>query len=1008
MKWRIAWLLLFTGNIMYGQQFHFRQYTVKDGLCSNRISDIVKDEHGFLWIATGSGLSRFDGNAFDNFYNDPADPHSLPSNEMHSLYIDTKKKLWTGSTGGISAYDASSHRFDSYYPDSSNGKCGRWFMTMLDDDQGRLWVGTWFELLIFDKKTKFFQRSGWADFAAHAKPAGGNNSRIVVLKLLKKSEEEMWVLTTYGLYSVNTHTRKFNWYPCNIVDDYYGTQISFDTDKNILWMGTYNKGILRFDIAHQSWQRTDPPPGWNSISDFNQAYGITPYRGDSLLFSSLDGLAFFNKNSGKFYRLPKMSISGDAVTGVKMFYMLKENNTCWMTSGDGLIKMSEQQAPFNQVTPFGKGSFINRVYPLKNDPASVVLYHTGRNEVVLWNEKISKAMVLAKAGNEVKENDITGWNQQSDSIAWISTEETVYRCNVKTYQSKQINIPPLPFPGNQMLIRNIIADKEGILWIRFRSQGILRYDPATETGSFINIVKPEADNSFPALYYNRSQNSLWLSVEHGGLFRYDISTKQTTDYTFKLSSHGNATINAITGDDKGNMYLGDASNGIYFYDVVSQNFTQLTKKDGLPSNNCNGLTRDETGKVWIATADGLCSYDPVEKSFFLFSAEPPFPKQVSFLAGDDAGNIYTCADSSYFRWQASSIIARKTDAVIYTRNMMVNGKNISPADHFSLNHDENNISFQFGSIISDDEGPVYFEYALNSETDWQQMENSNIIHFSNLAPGIYELKIRQRGNLRILHTSFEIKAPFWKRTWFLLLLISCIAVISFFLVNRRINNIRKQANMKQMIAETEMKALKAQMNPHFIFNCISSIDNFILGNDRENASAYLNKFAKLIRNILDNSKNDLVPFRKDWETMNLYLELEQLRGNEQFGFELVADEALLDGHYKIPPLIIQPYIENAIHHGLLQKNEKGGRLLIRAELKEEALHYTIRDNGIGREKAAVLKQFNRHSHHSYGMQLTEERIALFNRQQKSEVSITDLKDEHGNASGTLVEVILKV
>jgi sensor histidine kinase YesM len=198
------------------------------------------------------------------------------------------------------------------------------------------------------------------------------------------------------------------------------------------------------------------------------------------------------------------------------------------------------------------------------------------------------------------------------------------------------------------------------------------------------------------------------------------------------------------------------------------------------------------------------------------------------------------------------------------------------------------------------------------------------------------------------------------------------------------------------------------MNPHFIFNCISSIDNFILGNEKENASAYLNKFAKLIRNILDNSKNDIVPFWKDWETMQLYLELEKLRGNNTFEYQLHASEALLNGHYKIPPLIIQPYIENAIHHGLMQRKEGHGKLVIIADIQQDVLKYTIQDNGIGREKAAQLKQLNQLQHTSYGMQLSAERIALFNNSLQNDIKITDLKDDDGNATGTLVEVSLNI
>jgi LytS/YehU family sensor histidine kinase len=271
------------------------------------------------------------------------------------------------------------------------------------------------------------------------------------------------------------------------------------------------------------------------------------------------------------------------------------------------------------------------------------------------------------------------------------------------------------------------------------------------------------------------------------------------------------------------------------------------------------------------------------------------------------------------------------------------------------------------------------------------------------------LEVREKSNpAQVLRIRFVITPPFYKSWWFLLLVAVTAVAFVFFLFKRRLSAIKKQAALKQKIAETEMMALRAQMNPHFIFNCISSIDNFILGNQKENASTYLNKFARLIRNVLDNSKSDVVPFRKDWETIQLYLELEMIRSNHQFSYQLQASEVLLAGHYKIPPLIVQPYIENAIHHGLMQRNDNNGKLIVIADIDNELLRFTIQDNGIGRERSAALKRLNPLQHTSYGMQLSAERIAIFNNDQQNSIRITDLKDEDGNATGTLVEVLLHI
>src|SRR6185436_2191822 len=155
-----------------------------------------------------------------------------------------------------------------------------------------------------------------------------------------------------------------------------------------------------------------------------------------------------------------------------------------------------------------------------------------------------------------------------------------------------------------------------------------------------------------------------------------------------------------------------------------------------------------------------------------------------------------------------------------------------------------------------------------------------------------------------------------------------IAGITTWLVRRRIAAIRNEADLKHRIAETEMMALRAQMNPHFIFNCINSIDALIQSNDKYHATVYLNKFAKLIRNILDSSKQNTVPLSKDLETLKLYIDLEQFRNENKFTAEITADDSLLQEDYKVPALIVQPYVENAILHGLRNRTDNEGRLSV--------------------------------------------------------------------------------
>ena len=218
--------------------------------------------------------------------------------------------------------------------------------------------------------------------------------------------------------------------------------------------------------------------------------------------------------------------------------------------------------------------------------------------------------------------------------------------------------------------------------------------------------------------------------------------------------------------------------------------------------------------------------------------------------------------------------------------------------------------------------------------------------------------------------------------------------------NEQLQNAHAQSALKRKAMELEMQALRAQMNPHFIFNCLSAIDNLVQTNQADKATSYLTRFAKLIRSVLDSSKNNLVPFQKDLETTQLYLEMEKFRCNNKFRYEISVDAALMHSDLKVPPLIAQPFIENAIHHGLLNKKEQDRQVQVSINLHDEHIVYSITDNGIGRERAAGFKEINKPEHQSYGIAITRERIHLHNRNGIDEdLVITDLRQE-GVAVGT--------
>jgi LytS/YehU family sensor histidine kinase len=297
-------------------------------------------------------------------------------------------------------------------------------------------------------------------------------------------------------------------------------------------------------------------------------------------------------------------------------------------------------------------------------------------------------------------------------------------------------------------------------------------------------------------------------------------------------------------------------------------------------------------------------------------------------------------------------------------------------------------------------------------SEWIEVPNGNI-NFSSLPIGKHILYLKGSNNDGIFSDEqkvYVIVKPFWYQTNLIkMVTVLCIAALVFAFVRWQIRSIRKEASFKQKIAETEMQALRAQMNPHFIFNSLNSIENFIMQNEKRLASDYLNKFARLIRMILDSSRNELVPLSKDMESLQLYIDLEQLRFNNKFSYQSFIDPALLNGDYRVPSLLIQPYVENAIVHGLANSEENNLNLSITVTLENDAIKYIIQDNGVGRKKANEYNLQNKPYHKSVGLQITEDRVNMFNQQAMGNdfIRFTDLYDENKEPGGTKVEIIIK-
>ncbi|HWY34461.1 MAG TPA: histidine kinase, partial [Nitrosopumilaceae archaeon] len=349
--------------------------------------------------------------------------------------------------------------------------------------------------------------------------------------------------------------------------------------------------------------------------------------------------------------------------------------------------------------------------------------------------------------------------------------------------------------------------------------------------------------------------------------------------------------------------------------------------------------------------------------------------------------------------------------LFYKDTALLNGANLA--------YNENNISFHYTAICLTNPEKVRYRHKLEGfDQSWSPESKENYTTYSNLPPGRYNFLIRSCNNegvwnLDSVSFSFTVSQPYWQRWWFILSMFLSVACIVVLIFQIRLNQIRraqkKETAQEIEISKNELKALRSQMNPHFMFNSLNSIQHFILTHKEDEAVFYLNKFARLMRMILNNSEKSSITIREEVDALTLYLELEQMRFQNKFTYDIKIDEKIDIDYEHVPAMLIQPYCENAILHGLTPKKEPG-TLFVEMKLQDRYLICSITDNGIGREKSAELKSHRSKDHKSMGMKITQDRLRLLNNVDQSDLSlqVIDLKDDKGLSLGTKVDIFIPV
>jgi hypothetical protein len=634
---------------------------------------------------------------------------------------------------------------------------------------------------------------------------------------------------------------------------------------------------------------------------------------------------------------------------------------------------------------------------------------------------------------------------QGDSVVWFTCSNWTVRYRPQSGQATLYPVPDLKEYGPNAGLRDISVLDSRNWWIRTRSDGrngVYVFDPIA--GKFVRhftYTKGTGGSVPPELHaiLVTAKKQIFLASKTAGLYRYDQPSDRfipLLQFQGKdLVQHSN-NFSALAEDRRGILWIGTSTGLIAFDPVTGKIVRDYSGSVPFGGVAINKVFIDEAQNIWLNTERGISCIDPSGRIGHLSSVQG-LPNNSTegilqsagghFIYSGIMGFLVRIQPSVLLAWHHSSAAVHFTEATIMDTPIII-GYSQTGERELVLEPDQDRFSVDFAVMNYENARNNRYYYRIAGVVDdWQQNDNGHLT-FYGLRPGRYRLEVKGSSEWAddIPGTAFIeviVRPHWWQTDWFVGCCILLVIGVSALAVRKRIGDINKEAALKQRqatvmqeqtamrtrIAETEMQALRAQMNPHFIFNSLNSIENFMMKNEKESASDYFGKFATLIRMILESSRSERVPFTRDMEAPQLYVELEQLRFDHRFAYVTRIDPILLNEDCYVPPLLIQPYVENAVLHGLSQSKKTTLQLTVTASVKGDYLTYTIEDNGIGRQQAEAFKQ-HKTPHLSMGLRITQERIDILNQQQQAgaAVSITDLDDSDGADVGTKVELTVKI
>lgn len=1018
------------------EEMKFELLDEAQGLSNQWISDIALDSSGFIWIGTLGGLNRFDGQQFKVFRHDATDKTSILHDYGQKIYISSIGEVWISyREGGFSKYDPATQGFVHYRFSEKEivHRPDRDFGIKFIDRSGNIWYsGDGMGLNRYHPGTG--QKSHFDLPEIHEKYSETDNNEFNTVYSIYRDERDMlWLCTQNGLYEFNPKTDWFSYKKYNATNPFFKRRDMFSKivpeGNQGLWVASWDGGINYFDRKTE--QFTNYLFEKQKYGFYNLAYDMAPKSADELWIVSGDrGLGVFNKKTGNTLFQRKL-VDRERSEIVFLNSMLKlPSGIIFLADENALLRYNPDAHQFHftrlklEHSQHGDLFHIRKI--LENPQRKEQYFVTELGGGLVIKNTVSGALrtipVDVKPGRDPQMR-LLNMVKSKKGRYWLVSRDYFYEFVPASGGLRKMR-DPFPTEKNEAVeYLNVAMDPDGELVVLANNGKLYPFDEKTERFLTAPEIKHPSGNAVHVQFTCfDNKGNLWIWAPGVLGCRLKGHDKFTFETDKKVLGILKEKVRNLAAGTHGEVWLAAYDAGLVSISVDENGqFTSRIygKKDGLPALKFTYIDVDTEGNPWVSGFMGVLRYDRKSGVFKLYNSSTGLEKytiSMRFFSSD--GAFYIVSPGNYCKVDLKVLNATHQVPVPYIDKVHVYNTHRDIPVHtgmIGLKPGEDYFSMDFGSITYG--GQTYNRYSYKLEgwdKDWIDAGNRHNAIYTNLKGGEYRFWLRVAGTdgkwSEPVSVRVNIDTYFYRKTWFSVLMLLVFSGIVFSLYMYRIRRVRAterlRAEFQKQITESRMEALRAQMNPHFIFNSLNSINRYIIKNDPKTSSLYLTRFARLMRLVLDNSRYKTIPLSTELEALKLYIELEAFRFEKKFEFEINVHPDVDVDALQIPPLIVQPYVENAIWHGLLHR-ELPGKLLVDIHRTEDLLCIEITDNGVGRAKAAELEEKKHSTRKSLGMKLTEERLDFQNEQvYVSNVEIVDLSDQNGAAAGT--RVIVKI